>query len=116
MIKVRWADYKDTYVDHLARIAPLGFHVQHGGNHDIINASSHRHGPSWRMIVSLEKNGVKPFGVYPGGQSGNAGSYYYNNLLDHWTKGRYFALSFLHTAQDTDNNTLCVTQLTPFKP
>lgn len=94
MIKVRWADYKDTYIQHVARIAPLGYHVEHGGNHDIVNASGHRHGPSWRMVVSLEKDGVKPYGVYPGGQSGNPGSRFYNNMLDYWTKGKYFALSF----------------------
>src|SRR5690349_2693529 len=54
----RWADFKDTFIGHLARLEPLSVRVQHGGNHDIVNASTRTHGPSWRMIVSLEKSGV----------------------------------------------------------
>ena len=32
----------------------LAIPVRTGGNHDIVNAHSRTHGPSWRMIVSLE--------------------------------------------------------------
>ena len=91
----RWADFKDTFVGHLLQGLPaFSYHVEHGGNHDIINASSRTHGPSWRMVVSLEKPNVKAWGVYPGGQSGNPGSPFYNNLLNTWTKGEHFALQF----------------------
>lgn len=92
--KVKWADYKDTYIRHLARIESFGLHVQHGGNHDIVNASSRTKGPSWRMVVSLEKAGLKAFAVYPGGQSGNPGSASYADMIDRWANGRYFRLSF----------------------
>ena len=71
--KAEWGDYKDSYIGHLMRIEPLGIHVRAGGNHDIVNAHSRTNGPSWRMIVSLEKSGIKMWGVYPGGQSGNPG-------------------------------------------
>lgn len=108
---VRWADYKDTYIQHLLRQAPLSFHVQHGGNHDIVNASSRTHGPSWRMVVSLEKDNVKCFAVYPGGQSGNPGSFYYSNLLHYWSTGRYYPLWFMTTP--TDTHTLFTTHLNP---
>ena len=91
----RWADFKDTFVGHLLQGLPaFSYHVEHGGNHDIINASSRTYGPSWRMVVSLEKPNVKAWGVYPGGQSGNPGSPFYNNLLNTWTKGEHFALQF----------------------
>ncbi len=91
----RWADYKDTYVGHLLQGLPaFSYHVEHGGNHDIINASSRTHGPSWRMVVSLEKPMVKAWGVYPGGQSGNPGSPFYNNMLSAWSKGEYFTFQF----------------------
>jgi penicillin amidase len=43
------------------------------------------------MIVSLEKP-VKAFGVYPGGQSGNPGSYFYDNLIDAWASESYYQL------------------------
>lgn len=94
-IKPRWADYKDSYVRHLLRIEPLNIHVQAGGNHDIVNAMSQNHGPSWRMIVSLEKSGVKSWAVYPGGQSGNPGSVHYADMLPLWADGKYFPLHFL---------------------
>lgn len=102
MIKVRWADFKDTYIEHVARLSPLSIHVEHGGNHDIVNASSRRHGPSWRMIISLEKDGIRPYGVYPGGQAGNPGSRFYDNMLDHWSKGKYYLLSFFRS--ETEGN------------
>lgn len=110
---VDWADYKDSYVGHLLRLDPFSFHIKHGGNHDIVNAHSRTHGPSWRMITSLEKTGVKTWGVYPGGQSGNPGSYFYNNLLDRWTADQYFNMMFLHTPEEGAGQILYTTQLNP---
>jgi len=89
-----WAEFKDSYIQHLARLAPLSYHVKHGGNGSIVNAHSKRNGPSWRMVASLEKQGVKAWGVYPGGQSGNPGSPYYNNMIDVWSADHYFNLHF----------------------
>lgn len=94
-----WAAFKDSYIQHLARLEPLSYHVIHGGNGSIVNAHSRRNGPSWRMVVSLEKNGVKAWGVYPGGQSGNPGSPYYNNMIEVWTADRYFNLHFNSSAE-----------------
>jgi penicillin amidase len=111
--KVRWADYKDTYVQHLARLESLSEHVQHGGNHDIVNASARTHGPSWRMVVSLEKSGIKAYGVYPGGQSGNPGSIHYVDFLDEWANGKYFQLFFPHRASDMKDHVLFTTELNP---
>ncbi|HLT73233.1 MAG TPA: penicillin acylase family protein [Cyclobacteriaceae bacterium] len=111
--KVRWADYKDTYVRHLARLEPLGFHVQHGGNANAVNASSKYHGPSWRMVVSLEKTGIKAYGVYPGGQSGNPGSFHYSDMLDSWANGKYFSLAFPKRIEDMQQFLLFETDLNP---
>jgi len=94
-----WADYKDSYIQHLARLAPFSYHVKHGGNGSIVNAHNKRNGPSWRMVVSLEKQGVKAWGVYPGGQSGNPGSPFYNNMIDVWTADHYFNLHFNSSAE-----------------
>ncbi|HET9053405.1 MAG TPA: penicillin acylase family protein, partial [Cyclobacteriaceae bacterium] len=108
---VDWGFYKDSYIGHLLRLQPFSIPVKHGGNHDIVNAHSRTHGPSWRMVVSLEKTGIKAWGVYPGGQSGNPGSYYYNNLLDTWVADKHFPLSFLHTANE--GNSLYTISLNP---
>jgi penicillin amidase len=110
---VRWADYKDTFIGHLLRLPAFSYHVQHGGNRSIVNASTRTHGPSWRMVVSLEKSGVKAWGVYPGGQSGNAGSPFYNNLLDRWSKGEYYRFHFGASADRMREVAMGVTTLKP---
>jgi len=103
-----WADFKDSYIGHLLRLQPLSVHVRAPGNSDIVNALSKTHGPSWRMVVSLEKTGLKAWGVYPGGQSGNPGSRFYSNLIDRWTKGQYYQFSFLHKPEDLKSSTSLV--------
>ena len=111
--KASWAEYKNSYIGHLLRLEPLNIKVKHGGNGSIINAHSRTHGPSWRMIVSLEKTGIKTWAVYPGGQSGNPGSYYYDNLLDRWTADRHFQLLFLHTPEEAGSKSLYSTTINP---
>lgn len=108
-----WSNYKDTYIQHLLRIEPFGFHVENGGNAGIVNASSHRWGPSWRMIVSLEKSGVRAWGVYPGGQSGNPGSKFYNNMIEAWGRAQPPQLKFVHSPEQLAQTTLCTTVLKP---
>jgi penicillin G amidase len=46
-------------------------------------------GPSWRMIVSLSAAGLTAQGVYPGGQSENPASPWYDNLVPLWWDGQY---------------------------
>jgi penicillin amidase len=108
-----WAEFKDSYIQHLARLAPFSYHVKHGGNGSIINAHEKRNGPSWRMVVSLEKQGVKAWGVYPGGQSGNPGSPFYNNMIDVWTADHYFNLHFNSSAEQMSPFAMSSTTLKP---
>ena len=90
-----WATFKDSYLTHLLRLEAMNVHIVAGGGRDIVNAHSRTHGPSWRMIVSLEKSGIKAWGTYPGGQSGNPGGVHYIDMLGRWLEGKYFALNFL---------------------
>lgn len=111
---VPWAEYKDSYIGHLIPpLRPLGINVKHGGNGSIVNAHSRTNGPSWRMIVSLEKTGVKSWAVYPGGQSGNPGSYYYGNMVDRWVADQHYRLMFIHTPEEAGTQALYSTQLNP---
>ena len=91
--KLEWSKFKDPSVYHLLKdltaFARTGLPV--GGNGNIVNAVTHSHGPSWRMVVHLDQV-TEAFGVYPGGQSGNPGSPFYDNLLDHWAAGKYYSL------------------------
>jgi penicillin G amidase len=110
-----WADYKDTYIEHLLRIEPLSTHVRVGGNESIVNAAGHRMGPSWRYIVSLEKEQVKAWGVYPAGQSGNPGSRFYNNLVEAWANGTYYPLVFSSSIDSVKSKALFSSTLNPEK-
>lgn len=109
----RWADYKDTYIQHLLRIDPLSTHARVGGDEGIVNAADHRVGPSWRFIVSLEPKGVKAWGVYPAGQSGNPGSPFYDNMIPYWSDGNYFRLNFSSAVDSIKTQALYIQQLTP---
>ncbi len=90
-----WGKFKDTRVSHLLKIDPLSrLHLPIGGGTHIINATTTTHGPSWRMIVHLTDE-IEAYGVYPGGQSGNPGSKFYDNFVDTWATGKYFRILFL---------------------
>jgi penicillin amidase len=43
------------------------------------------------MIVSLTDK-TEAYGIYPGGQSGNPGSPYYDTFIDRWAAGSYLPL------------------------
>ncbi|MBX9785015.1 MAG: penicillin acylase family protein [Chitinophagaceae bacterium] len=90
--KLEWGLYKNTTVYHMLRTSVMPFARQGiitGGGKHIINATQHSHGPSWRMIVHLA-NETEAFVVYPGGQSGNPGSPFYDQFLNTWAKGQYY--------------------------
>jgi penicillin amidase len=46
---------------------------------------------------------TEAYGVYPGGQSGNPGSKFYDNFIDSWAAGKYFKLLFLSKENATKN-------------
>lgn len=96
----QWGPHKATKIGHLARLDALSaVNVQIGGGAGIVNATTERTGPSWRMVVALGPQ-PKAYGVYPGGQSGNPGSPYYLNLLETWRTGQLNELLYLQSAQD----------------
>ncbi len=96
----QWGPHKATKIAHLARLDALSaLNVQIGGGNGIVNATTDRTGPSWRMVVALGPQ-PKAYGVYPGGQSGNPGSPYYLNMLETWRTGQLNELLYLQTAQD----------------
>ena len=110
-----WGLFKDTKIGHLLRLDPFGYHVVNGGNGNAINATKGSHGPSWRLVASMERVGVKAWGVYPGGQSGNPGSRFYHNLLTPWAEGKYFRLKFPHSEKETAPYRLFTTTFNPAK-
>lgn len=96
-----WGPHKSTSIRHLLPgvDAFSALNVQIGGGGGIVNATSERAGPSWRMVVALGEQ-PKAYGVFPGGQSGNPGSPHYQDLLETWRIGQLNELLYLQTAQD----------------
>ena len=90
-----WGKYKDTRVNHLLQLPALSrLHLPIGGGENMVNATKSTHGPSWRMIVHLTDE-IEAYGVYPGGQSGNPGSKYYDDFVDSWAAGKYYRIVFI---------------------
>lgn len=100
--KLEWGKYKDTRISHLTKLPAFSrLHLPIGGGTNIINATKDNHGPSWRMIVSLTQT-TEAYGVYPGGQSGNPGSRFYDNFVDTWTAGKYYNLWMMVKGEEND--------------
>ncbi|MGC6422487.1 MAG: penicillin acylase family protein [Flavobacteriaceae bacterium] len=98
----QWGGYKGTFAGHLLQGLPAfsRFDIPIGGGRSIVNAASKNHGPSWRMIVEMTTP-PSAIGIYPGGQSGNPGSRFYDNFIDDWAVGKYHKLNFLQSNQAT---------------
>jgi penicillin amidase len=102
--KIEWSKYMSPSVYHLLKdalpaFARKGLNV--GGYGNIVNAIKHSHGPSWRMIVHLTET-TEAWGVYPGGQSGNPGSRFYDDYVSVWEKGAYHPLWLMRREEKND--------------
>jgi penicillin amidase len=97
-----YQNYKGTFVGHLLQGLPAfsRFELPIGGDRNTVNAMDKNHGPSWRMVVELSSP-PKAYGIYPGGQSGNPGSKFYDNFIDDWATGKYHSLNFLQSNTPT---------------
>ena len=111
--KLDWDKYKATHIDHLAKLAPFSrMNLPVGGGTHNINATKATHGPSWRMIISLTAK-TEAYGVYPGGQSGNPGSKYYDSFVDQWAAGKYYSLWMMTKEEVGDKRVLAKMSFAP---
>jgi penicillin amidase len=100
---LEWDKFKDTRVNHLLKLPALSrLHLPIGGGEHMVNATKEAHGPSWRMIVHLTDE-MEAYCVYPGGQSGNPGSKYYDMFIDSWAAGKYYRILFIQKAEAEKN-------------
>ncbi|WP_055562428.1 penicillin acylase family protein [Hymenobacter sp. AT01-02] len=96
----RWANQKSTDITHLANLAGFGrMDINCGGSPGSVNATGPRNGPSWRMVVALGPQ-VRAYGIFPGGQSGNPASTYYDDMIEPWRQGQLDELVFLRAADE----------------
>jgi len=98
--KWQWGLVKQTFINHLANLPGFGTgKFLAGGRGGVINALRNNNGPSWRMVVQMGPT-VKGYGVFPGGESGNPGSFYYRDMFDTWKDGKLNELLFLNSADE----------------
>ena len=97
----QWYKFRNTEISHIIpSLTSFGhYEIKAGGTGTAPNALRQDKGPSWRMIVDLGDK-VKALGVYPGGQSGNTGSRYYDNLLPAWISGDYYPLELFDSPEE----------------
>ncbi|WP_345955374.1 penicillin acylase family protein [Mucilaginibacter sp. PAMB04168] len=99
----QWGKVRPVEIEHLTRQKGLGSGLfETGGWGGVVNAITGSSGPSWRMVVQLGPQ-VKGYGIFPGGESGNPGSFYYTDLLQTWKDGRLNELLFLQSAAEKSN-------------
>jgi penicillin amidase len=97
---VKWSDQNKVSIMHMTSMEAFSdVNMPSAGFHEAINAMSSDWGPSWRMVVELGDR-PKAYGVYPGGQSGNVGSNYYDNFVKDWINGNYYPLQFYMTQKE----------------
>ncbi|MGZ7065315.1 MAG: penicillin acylase family protein, partial [Candidatus Aminicenantales bacterium] len=107
----RWGKAKGTRIAHLARIPGLGREgLEADGDGHVIDAISVNWAPSWRMVVELGPE-VKAWGIFPGGQSGNPGSRYYDDMVDAWLATKPDELIFLKSAGEPNPGIVARTTL-----
>ncbi|WP_160715340.1 penicillin acylase family protein [Chitinophaga solisilvae] len=94
---------RGTDIRHLTRAIPAfsAMNLNTGGGRHIVNATKKNHGPSWRMVVQLSDK-TEAYGIYPGGQSGNPGSPYYDNAVNDWVAGKYYLLHIFDEKEKDD--------------
>ncbi|MGY6743464.1 MAG: penicillin acylase family protein [Cecembia sp.] len=85
-----WAAFKGTRIMHLVPNFESFSrrNIYTGGYGGILNATGERHGASWRYVVEMGDK-ITAVGIYPGGQSGNPGSKFYDNFIKIWANGEY---------------------------
>lgn len=112
-MELNWLNFNNPRVVHLSRQDAFSrSKIPVPGDGGVVSQVKGNHGPSWRMVVEL---GNKPnaFTIYPGGQSGNPGSFWYDNMVDDWAAGKYNAVQFFETAEEASSS---ATSTLTFKP
>lgn len=108
------ASKKPVKVMHLLNIPGYSkMDLRSGGSGDALKANRGAFGPSWRMVVELGKDKPTAWGVYPGGQSGNPLSPFYDNMVDDWADGKYNELLFSKDEEEIKSKSKIIQTLIP---
>ena len=87
---------------HLKSLSALNLPVQGGPATLSPSSGSGGFGASWRMVVETAPDGMRAWGTYPGGQSGNPASSRYRDHLPDWLRGQLEPLLFPRWVPELD--------------
>jgi penicillin amidase len=85
----RWAEVQNANIHHLSgfrTLSALDLPIQGGPGNLNPSSGSGTHGASWRMVVELGTE-IAAWTTYPGGQSGNPASVWFDNRIPIWAAG-----------------------------
>ena len=103
-----WSAYQRTTIRHLGNIGAFDYETTGAPGHaDALNATRRSNGPSWRMVVTFDPLPVARV-VYPGGQSGNPGSPFYDQMIDAWASGQYYTPHYLYAPGELEQSLLTI--------
>jgi penicillin amidase len=110
-----WSKVKNTGIRHLvpAFEAFSVLNIDMGGGKTIVNATQEKWGPSWRMVVQLDKDWPVAHGLYPGGQSGNPASKFYANMVPAWSNGELYLLIYLKSKEENHQQIIKTFKIDP---
>jgi len=92
----RWDEVRHANIRHLLGFtawSALRLPVQGGPGNLNPSSGGGGHGASWRMVVELGPE-VRAWSTYPGGQSGNPASPWYDDRIAQWVDGELDAVLF----------------------
>ena len=100
----RWNGIRHARIRHQLYLRALSAEVPVQGGQNTLNPSSGdgSFGPSWRMVVELGPE-VRGWGVFPGGQSGNPASRWYDDRIQRWADGELDTLRFPFAGAASDS-------------
>jgi penicillin amidase len=102
----RWEGIQHANIYHLLNfpsLSALSLPIQGGPGTLNPSSGSGTFGASWRMVVELRPD-IRAWTIYPGGQSGNPVSPWYQNRIDKWIAGELDPVLFPRQPADLDEN------------
>ncbi len=94
-----WEQENLAQFDHLSRLPLFSMTIPTAGDRYSILAIRKRHGPAWKMVVSLGPD-FKAWGIYPGGQSGDVRSPHAREFLNDWSESKLRELQYLEVPSE----------------
>jgi penicillin amidase len=108
-----WYKYRGTDINHMLQIDPFSYKdIMVSGGHYSVKRVDPVVGASQRLVVEMGPE-IKAWSAYPGGQSGNPGSPYYDHFLKDYLNDQYIEIDFFNRPENAGQPFLDTLKLSP---